>query len=389
MKKIVCLVGLFLLSVVTVARPVCVFDREGGFYCDTTVFVSTYSLPCLGGSLVVSCDNGILYCINNENTKEGSILLGCFDEKTNSSSASLLKFPRHHAKLGNLSLFPLQGFVLHSEKLYLSQQGVLYCFEKDSNSFVLSDSICFFDNTAYRIERMNDSLVLLHSMQHNGKVVLKSLDLDKKKIIHTKELDFSAVLTCFSPRDVVCVWQNRILFTPANEYKIEVYDFDFNKVDSICLQKENWLLLSSQREKEMLQQSGGSPSDLIYMFSQDVRTKSTIARLLPLGEELAVLYTESKDGKLHPLYDLWRKGAGSWQLVAEGVDDYYGKDKSENRLLPYRQFVVSNGIVYAFSAGVPLPREEYKSEKAYIKAVEKWQLKEECRLQISKLKFRE
>lgn len=108
-------------------------QNKGGFYCDTTVFVSTYSLPCLGGSLVVSCDNGILYCINNENTKEGSILLGCFDEKTNSSSASLLKFPRHHAKLGNLSLFPLQGFVLHSEKLYLSQQGVLYCFEKDSN----------------------------------------------------------------------------------------------------------------------------------------------------------------------------------------------------------------------------------------------------------------
>ncbi len=98
------------------------------------------------------------------------------------------------------------------------------------------------------------------------------------------------------------------------------------------------------------------------------------------------MYFMKEDGKNLYLYDVWKNIKGNWKLILEGINDYDKQNlKTKDRFIPFSKFVFYKGCIYRFSSLTPIFRDNFKSEKEYIKAYENYQIENDCLLGIEKL----
>src|SRR5574344_1615306 len=187
---------------------------------------------------------------------------------------------------------------------------------------------------------LSNGNVLLYKSNFKSDNNMYMFDCENNKVLYNKELQSPIpILSIFQPRDILCTDNYHIYYSPANEYIINIYDYNFNLVDSIVYSKKKWQSFPINRVKNVLEKTK-MQVDIIEALSDDVRDKySSIMRLFIL----------------------------------------------EDKFIPFSKFVFYKGCIYRFSSLTPIFRDNFKSEKEYIKAYENYQIENDCLLGIEKL----
>lgn len=354
-----------------------------------TAFFSTNKVDCLNNDIVLSENKDTVYCINNEqNTNNNEINLLGFSTISNSFFEVKVYFETEDDYLRNLKFIPVVDFWFKNDTLYMLLSKRIYKFSIYNNSYKLIAKY-ELDFKPTRAILLSNGKVLLYEENLRSDNAMHIFDCEKNKLEFNKKLSFPIpIFSLFRPRDIICVDNNYIYYSPANEYKINIYDYNFNIVDSIVFLKKNWKNFPVEMSEKTLYEKK-MKIDIINSLDDDVRNKySSIARLFIFEDKLIIMYfIKEKENRLY-LYDVWQRKKDGWDIILDGINDYDTINiNTKDKLFPFSKFVFKNGYIYRFSSLTPIFRNDYKKEKDYIKAYENYQIENDCLLGVEKLKL--
>lgn len=358
------------------------------FSYDTSLF-SNYKVDCLRNDIVLSIHNDTIFSIDNSQKTNNYINILGFSTNNNSFFELKAYFDNKDDYLRNLKFTPIHDFWLKNDTLYVLLFKSIYKFGKNNDSYKLTTKI-ELDFSPDRAMLLSNGNVLLYKSNVTSDNIMYMFDCENNKVLYRKELQSPIpILSIFEPRDILCIDNDYIYYSPANEYIINIYDYNFNVVDSIIYSKKKWQSFPINIVKNVLDKTN-MQVEIIEALSDDVRDKySSITRLFILDDKLIVMYFIEDDGKNFYLYDVWKKNHGNWELMIEGINDYDKKNlKNKDRFIPFSKFIFHNGCIYRFSSLTPIFRNDYKSEKEYIKAYENYQIENDCLLGVEKLRIK-
>ncbi|MDR1847284.1 MAG: hypothetical protein LBR17_04115 [Bacteroidales bacterium] len=387
---------------IALAFPFFLFSQnENHIKYDTSVFTDR-KVDCIyaKSNFIITMNNDTVYFLylNDLKKDKRKVTINGFDIKAN----KLFSFNVNIEKLDELKdpRCSITTFWIRNDKLYFEVTEKMYEYEqndakeyvykttinkdKDYQPFPLSNGNILFYKNYLGLYKVNNN-IYLNSPDKSTAWYL--YDIDKKEIIKSNQyLDFPRpTLTYFEPMDNLCMNNSHIFYSPVNEYKIRIYDFNLQPVDSIVLKKDNWVEFDKDREQKTLDKYKEG-MDIINDLSDYIWFKtSAIMRLFASDNYLIVMYRNIIEGKPQYLYDVWQIQNNKYSLIAENIND--NNIKEENRLLPFNSIILKDNVIIRLTEKTPIKKEYFKSEEKYQKAVEKYQLDNDCILTIDKLKL--
>lgn len=361
-------------------------NYSGNIFTYDTSFLSKNKVDCLRNDIVLSIHNDTIFSIDNSQKTNDNINILGFSPNNNSFFELKAYFDNEDDYLKDLKFTFIHDFWFKNDTLYLLLFKTIYKFGRNNDSYRLITKI-ELDFSPDKAMLLSNGNVLLYKANVKSDNIMYMFDCENNKVLYNKELKSPIpIFSIFQPRDIICTDNNYIYYSPANEYIINIYDYNFNVVDSIVYSKKKWQSFPINKVKNVLDETK-MQVDIIKEFNDDVRDKySSITRLFILDDKLIVMYFMEENGKNLYLYDVWKNNKGNWELILEGINDYDKKNlKSKDRFIPFSKFIFHNGCIYRFSSLTPIFRNNFKSEKEYIKAYENYQIENDCLLGIEKL----
>ena len=376
---------IFFAILITISNILYSQNNFGNIFKYDTSFFSNNKIDCIRNDNVISLHNDTIFSIDNsQKTNDYINILGF--SINNNSFFELKAYFYNDDYLKDLKFTPIVDFWFKNDTLYLLLFKSIYKFGRNNDSYNLISKI-ELDFSPNRAMLLSNGNVLLYKSNFKSDNNMYMFDCENNKVLYNKELQSPIpILSIFQPRDILCTDNYHIYYSPANEYIINIYDYNFNLVDSIVYSKKKWQSFPINRVKNVLEKTK-MQVDIIEALSDDVRDKySSIMRLFILDDKLIVMYFMKEDGKNLYLYDVWKNIKGNWKLILEGINDYDKQNlKTKDRFIPFSKFVFYKGCIYRFSSLTPIFRDNFKSEKEYIKAYENYQIENDCLLGIEKL----
>ncbi|MDR0971133.1 MAG: hypothetical protein LBM25_01950 [Bacteroidales bacterium] len=386
-------------AIMALALPFGLFAQSKVIDYDTTIFTKD-KIDCIYNNIILSFNNDTLYFIDEKlahKNKYKKVKISGLDTKTNkmfsfyfsAKNCNNLKDKRNH----------ISRFWIKDNNLYINVSNHIYVFNKNKdNEYVFQKEVNKpKEGENYDAFPLKDNKILLYKNYlglfdtFDESTCWLLYDLEKEEVIQRKEyLNFpSPILTYFGPRDIISISNDRIFYSPANEYKILIYDFNLNLVDSIVHQKKNWIMVDEEKEKQVLNKYE-EPIERLNAFSNYFwDSTSSIMRLFTSNDYLIVVYKGFNDSiKLEiGLYDVWHKENNEWKLIEEANEETINYIK--NKFYPFGATLLKDNIIIQIKEKTPIKREDYKSEEKYQKAKEKYILNEDCLLVIEKFHIKQ
>ena len=363
------------------------------FICDTA-FISDIEVDCIMNRFAVSLHKDSIYIINNKpKADHGFISINGYSIPSNSFFEVKAYFEDGDEYLSNPGVFPIHSLWFNKDYLYMLIFDRVYKFERKENDRkevnYNYDSYVELSVDARSIFLLSNNKILLFNSSRDKGNTIYEYDYENNEILNRARLPYPiSILSLFSPRDILCVDDEHIYYTPANTYKINIYNYNFELIDSIVYTKKGWNEFPIEKQRFALN-TYEYGIDIINHFSDDFREKySSILRLFAFDNKLIVFYFIREDNTGKYLYDIWSNKNGIWEIVEEGVDDHSKNIRNtRDRLFPFSNFIFDKKDIYRMKYDVPIRREDYRREKQYIKAYEKYVIKHNCLLTIEKLRF--
>ncbi|MDR0971503.1 MAG: hypothetical protein LBM25_03875 [Bacteroidales bacterium] len=358
---------------------------------DTTIF-SDIQTDCIGVNLETYILNDTLYFIETKKADKDitKIIVNGFDIKTNIFFKFYLNFLNDNYVKSRSSL---HNFWINDDYIYASLGNRVYRYEKNedenyySNSSYITKPILKGDIYSADVYKLNNDTLLfyrhyLNTNMHFDKSTFWYLySLKDQKIIKEREyLDCpSPILTYYSPNKVMCFNSTNVFYTPANEYKINIYDYNLNIIDSISLtKKSNWVTIDKEKELKTLNKYEFAVERLYEMSKYIWDSSSAILKIQASDEYLLVFYRLIINKEAKYFHDIWRKENDKWVLRKETIS------QNDDELSTFSDFVLRGNEIFKFSYKTPLKREDYKNENEFNKAEDKYKIDNDCLLTIDK-----
>lgn len=355
---------------------------------DTSMYTSL-NVKCLGDMPAISLNDSLLFYLKETNPQQTFIDFFCFNFNNQKESTIYAYFDKSCEYLNDRSAYPISDFWFYDTCLFVTSSNTIFCFNRQSDTtYLYSKKIVFSEfRSFFKTENFGDSIKLFWGASPKGTISLVLYDFVRDKKISSCEQIFRITpLLYFTPRDMIATNGKYVFYTNCNEYKIYIYDIQFNKIDSIYYNKNNWTPLTEQRSNEIMQKCK-QPIDIIYNFDKEINAYSSIRRILSFNDYLVVFYSQTENDKWMHLYDLWQiDKEGKWKIIDQSINDYTKGDKA-NKLYCFRNFVNNKDEIFAVEPDVPIFRKDYQTEEQYMKAYDNHQLKYDCVLKIEKLHF--
>lgn len=285
----------------------------------------------------------------------------------------------------NLYLASFFGFVTYKKNKDNNYDFVNLITRKENFGF--QDSYILPDNKILFVKNY------LHSHDSLDKSTsLTICNVKKLDTIKSKFVDFPIpILTYFSPRDVFAKNKDNFFYSIASDYKIYVYDFELNKVDSIILNKKDWKGFPKDTMDKVLSKSH-EIVDIIYRVSDlHYHKYNSIFKIIVSDDLFMVVYNSpnNRKDKIIIQYDIWKKKEGKWNLALENIlDEYNETDYGDKKgLFVYNTIILSDNYVVRLRKNVPLKREDFESDKKYQKAYERAVLDDKNEIIIDRFKI--
>ena len=382
---------------ILMAFPLFVFSQSGEntIILDTSVFTDN-NIDCIGNEFPMFINNDTLYFLNPKEFKKDkyNIKVHGFDIKANKYFYFTIHIDKKD-KYFKDSRIDISSLFVRGNRIYFNAFERIYVFNRNEDGDYVFDKIInnnkkFYSSDPYLLPNGN-ILFYKHYIAHKEDIEKSTswhlYSLDKEEIItEIQYLDCpNPILTYFSPNEIMTYNNDNIFYSPASEYKIRIYDFDLNPVDSISLEKKHWSKIDTKKELKVLNKSIHAMERMNAFSDYLYESTSVILHLYASDNYLIVFYRNIIKGKAAYLYDIWKKDDGKWALLEEGADDSL-KDE-ENRLLPFKKIILKDDNIIRISPRHSLKRGDYNSDGEYYKAVDKYTIENDCILAIEKLYF--
>ncbi len=224
----------------------------------------------------------------------------------------------------------------YARKLFIDKNEIIGMGE----SFIQQSSKLDSNNNYKRIPYdYQDLFVWRYNFKDSSRNILKYFDYPK-----------GFYWTNIQPRNCMDYCDNQYLQTDITEYKIRIYDDNFNLIDSIERNLPNWISLTENIEKHT--NGYGNIADL----QSNIYIKSLINRVNFITKDRILVCYSMKDeefernsNKLYNLvFDVWEKINGKWELTESDLDETkYKKVKSENGYFHWSNYNIYNNLLYS------------------------------------------
>jgi hypothetical protein len=237
-------------------------------------------------------------------------------------------------------------FLIDKDTLFYTDWRYLHSF-KILNDTAIHLFSTLISNPSYNLKKIEDK-VFIFSVLYSS-VSIETGHITNVEIINIrnknhKRLTFpapsAAGFSFFVPNKVIDVDTNYIFLSDYDKYRIILYDYDSNPVDSILCNPSEWIYYKGEIPK--YPEKYYYPKNFISKIQPFADTTSLIRSINKIGDNsLLVCWSIPKgyDFQFVYKYDLWTKTSDRWKLVFQGLDDFPYK---ENSILDSNSFTFQN-----------------------------------------------
>lgn len=161
--------------------------------------------------------------------------------------------------------------------LFTNSSCIIY--KKDSTGGFVIDTVITDVKYDY-VKIMNNSVILYSYNIYNGTKVIK-FDINNNYLRkeHIFDNPIGIEFTLFQPKQLIDISNNFIAISELNTMKINLYDWNFNKVDSINFEVKDWV--NNEKATDYFS---------VYKNNKIVNAKGTIEELRPLLKEFSMIH---------------------------------------------------------------------------------------------------
>jgi hypothetical protein len=207
-----------------------------------------------------------------------------------------------------------------------------------------------------RAKALDDSNLLLyvnynfHPFDEEDKHVWGKLNLQTLTIESVKKMPDDNVMFAYFVNDWISTYKGLIAYANTSDYKITLYDKNFNKTDSIVsnVLDSNKLIISKFKF-----QNNYSKDDITVLMKEDANSLKRIQKITLLDSTHVLVILKLPKTQNCQL-DTWKKTNGVWKVYAtETIDSFYQKGKAytKDNTPRFGLFGNANGVSY-LSKGV-------------------------------------
>lgn len=220
------------------------------------------------------------------------------------------------------------------------------------------------------------------------------LDKQSFKTIRSTNLIFDfPQYTHTNPQHWIDYHGGLILFSNTIDYKIRIYDLEFNVVDSLVLPKEYpWKTLNASQRKRILKSRNSTQS--MKRTNECISEIERISGAYWVSDTCILVNVQSTDGvsKYQYFFDVWKKREGKWEVDKFHLqeDRYFknGTNNTKHTLFSYsmlRQYIVTEDNIFVIGFNTTIPLDKYTSDE-YKKLSEEYLYDYNTKFQVIEMK---
>jgi hypothetical protein len=184
-----------------------------------------------------------------------------------------------------------------------------------------------------------------HPMDEPDKHTWGKLNLQTLTIESVKKMPDDNVMFAYFVNDWFSIYNGLIAYANTSNYKITLFDKNFNKTDSIV---SNVLDSNKRIISKFKFQDNHSKDDIAVLMKEDANTLKRILKITLLDSTHVLAILQLPKTQNYQL-DTWKKTNGTWTLFAsETVNSSYQKDKAytKDNTPRFGLFGNTNGVSY-------------------------------------------
>lgn len=161
---------------------------------------------------------------------------------------------------------------------------------------------------------------------------IKLFDVEKGEYQKSVYPEFEMIqYSQFAPNHWIDATANSILYSQTSDYKIDIYNRDFQRVDSILYHPKIWDKLPQEVARKITKQKL-TGVDAIYSILPYEKVTSRICQAHLINDSTILTYYsipnyDSTRTQPDFAFDLWRRGPSGWHLLHQNLVDRYGEEE--------------------------------------------------------------
>ena len=220
-------------------------------------------------------------------------------------------------------------FCISNDSIFYNDWQQFHCFKIINDTCIYQFSTALF--TAYtHMKKINDKIYLFDVAYTSDNIIsghatnVEVINLSKKNQSRTYFPNPSAAgFSFFSPQKVMEIDKDGVYISDFDKYRIMLYDFDSNPIDSIIYKPKEWL--ETNKEIPKYPNNFFKPTVYIKKIQPFLKKISIIHSIDRIGKnDLLICWSIPKGGDFNNdyRYDIWTKTNGDWFLKESNKKEF-------------------------------------------------------------------